>query len=487
MMSIMKRYRCALLLALFSTVFWGQGARAQEPDGVQKAVELNKQALAAFANLDVEEASALLKQALEVCSAQQLEQHPVAARTHIHLGVVYVAGLKLRDKSIEEFKKALRIDPNIKVTKSMVNPEVQSAFQEALMEISEGGAPATPVAPPAQPTPPVEPAPSAQDSGTAMVHTPVTEGASGQPIAIRVQVPVSLGAERVVLAYRPSGATEYLKHELDPVESSDWYQGQIPAEATGGESVAYCILAQNAQGQPVAQSGTEAEPHVITLGEGTGGEVSGSTDQENEGEEEGGGLSFWAAVTVGSGFGYHSGTPEANRTNDKGVNLKSSGMAMSRLLQINPEIGFFRSDSFVLSLQGRFQMVSGASQVKGSNVVNNNSACKGGICKPASLAVAALAKLTWFLGEPSRVMPFLTLAAGAGQIRQVVDVGKLSGCPTGGCKDTVVGGPVLLGPGAGLTIELSDAFLLVASANVLVGVPKFLANMDVSLGFAYMR
>jgi hypothetical protein len=27
----------------------------------------------------------------------------------------------------------------------------------------------------------------------------------------------------------------------------------------------------------------------------------------------------------------------------------------------------------------------------------------------------------------------------------------------------------------------------VASANVLVGVPKFLANMDVSLGFAYMR
>jgi hypothetical protein len=461
---------------------------AQEPDGVQKAVELNKQALAAFANLDVEEASALLKQALEVCSAQQLEQHPVAARTHIHLGVVYVAGLKLRDKSIEEFKKALRIDPNIKITKSMINPEVQSAFQEALMEISEGGAPATPAAPPAHPTPPDE----TQEAGSAMVHTPLTEGASGQPIAIRVQVPVSLGAERVVLSYRPSGATEYLKHELDPVESSDWYQGQIPAEATGSESVAYCILAQNAQGQPVAQSGTEAEPHVITLGEGTGGisngALPGQTDQEDvEGEEEGDGLSFWAAVTVGSGFGYHSGTPEANRTNDQGVNLKSSGMAMSQLLQINPEIGFFRSDSFLLSLQGRFQMVSGASQVKGSNVANNSSACKGGICKPASLAVAALAKLTWFLGEPGRVMPFLTLAAGAGQIRQVVDVGKLSGCPAGGCKDTVVGGPVLFGPGAGLIIELSDAFSLVASANALVGVPKFLANVDVSLGFAYMR
>jgi hypothetical protein len=359
------------------------------------------------------------------------------------------------------------------------------------MDVSEDGAPATPATPPALPTP-VEPASPTKGAGKAMIHTPVTEGASGQPVTIRVQVPVSLGDGRVVLAYRPSGASEYLKHELDLVESSDWYQGQIPAEATGGESVAYYILAQNAQGQLLAQSGTEAEPHVITLGESTGGVAGGatssSTDQEEpEGEEEGEGLSFWAAVTVGSGFGYHSGTPEANHTNDQGVSLKSSGIGMSRLLQINPEIGYFHSDSFLLSLQGRFQMVSGASQVKGSNVANNSSACKGGICKPASLAVAALAKLTWFLGEPSRVMPFLTLAAGAGQIRQVVDVGKLSGCPASGCKDTVVGGPVLLGPGAGLTIELSDAFLLVASANVLVGVPKFLANMDVSLGFAYVR
>jgi hypothetical protein len=71
----------------------------------------------------------------------------------------------------------------------------------------------------------------------------------------------------------------------------------------------------------------------------------------------------------------------------------------------------------------------------------------------------------------------------------VVDLPKqnMTGCPPSGCKDTVVGGPVLFGPGVGITIELSDSFLIVASANALVGVPKVMANLDVNLGLAYVR
>jgi hypothetical protein len=83
-------------------------------------------------------------------------------------------------------------------------------------------------------------------------------------------------------------------------------------------------------------------------------------------------------------------------------------------------------------------------------------------------------------------MPFLSLAAGAGQIRQVVGVGKLEGCSST-CKDTVVGGLVLFGPGAGITIELSTHFSLVAGVNVLVGVPKVMANADANFGIAYLR
>ena len=499
MMFISKRYRYAVPLIVFATaVAWGLQADAQDQDPVQGVIELNKKALAAYANLDVEEASKLLNQALELCGTQKLDTHPMAARTHVHLGVVYVVGRKQRDQGIEEFKKALRIDPTIKVTKSMINPEVQSAFAEASMDVSEGaeggesapGAaqPQAPAAPPAEPEPPAQPVAATE---SAIVHAPVTEAAPGQPITIKAQVTASLGAERVVLAYRPEGASDFLTREMDPSESGDWHQTQIPPEATSGASVAYYIFAQNGDGQQLAQNGTASEPHVVKLSGEAAAAGAGSEGETGEGAEEGGeqggAVSLWFALAAGSGFGYHSGTPEANRTNDSGVALKSSGVAMSQLLQIAPEIGYFVSDSLVLALQGRMQIVSGASEVKGSAVTGNTGACKGGTCHPASYAVAVLAKAIWFVGEPRRVTPFLSLAAGAGQIREVVDVGKLSGCPSSGCKDTVVGGPVLFGPGAGITFELNDSFSLLASANLLVGVPKVMGNLDVNLGLVYVR
>jgi tetratricopeptide (TPR) repeat protein len=507
-----KRYRYAALLTILSAAAtWATLAKAEDADSVQKVVELNKKALAAFANLDVEEATKLLKQALEICGTAQLEKHPAAARTHVHLGAVYVAGLKQRDQGMEEFKKALRIDPTIKVTKALLNPEVQSAFAEASMDVTEGaeaggsapGAaqPEPQAAPPTQPAPPPQPAPPAQppaSAESAIVHTPVTQGVVGQPIIIKVQVPESLDAERVVVLYRPEGATDFLTREMDPVKDSDWYQTEIPPEATRGASVAYYILAQNAEGQPLAQKGSVEEPLVVTLGgegvegAGPGGETA---EEGEEAGEEGRAPFLWFTLAVGSGFGYHSGTPEANRTNDYGDKLKSSGIAWSELLQIAPEVGFFISESLVVSLQGRIQIVTGATQVNGSQV---GGACKGGTCQPSSYALAGLAKVTWFLGEPRRVTPFLTLAAGAGQIRHVVDLPKedtpdhtkkqnLLGCPASNCKDTVVGGPVLFGPGAGVTVELSDSFLIIASATALVGVPNIMANLDVNLGVLYLR
>jgi len=171
--------------------------------------------------------------------------------------------------------------------------------------------------------------------------------------------------------------------------------------------------------------------------------------------------------------------PKQNRTNDSGVALKDSGIAGALAFHISPEIGYFVSDSLLLSLQGRFQIVTGGSQINGSAVTSSKDACKGGVCHPAIYALAGLAKLTWFIGEPKKVTPFVSLAAGAGQIRHVVSLPSkdpanpskpyLLGCPSSGCVDTVVGGPVLFGPGGGITVELSDSFLIVASTNVLVG------------------
>jgi hypothetical protein len=499
MMLISRRCRHVVLLTIFSTtVTWGIRANAQDPESVQKVVELNKKALAAYSNLDVEEAARLLKQALEVCGTAQLEKHPVAGRTHVHLGVVYVAGFKQRDQGVEEFKKALRVDPSIKITKSMLNPEVQSAFAEASMDVSEGGE-GEGSAPGAAETGPqgTQPARPAASPESAIVHTPVTESAVGQPIAIQAQVQASLQAEKVVLAYRPDGASDFVTLEMFLIENSDACEAQIPAEATTGASVAYYIAAQNAQGEPVAQNGSAVDPHIVNLGaKGAGGGIINGVNPEaetakesEEGGEEGEGVSFWFGLAIGGGGGYHSGTPEANRRNDSNVPLKNSGISMAWAVQISPEVGYFVSDNLLLSLQGRFQIVTGGSQINSSAVTKTTNACKGGICHPAFYALAGLAKLTWFIGEPKKVTPFLSLAAGAGQIRHVVNVGNkdLSGCPPTGCQDTVVGGPVLFGPGGGVTVELSDSFLIVAGTNALFGVPHFMLNVDVNVGLVYVR
>jgi len=102
MILISKGNRHVVLLTVFQRGgHLGTRADAEEAESVQTVVELNKKALAAYANLDVEEATKLLKQALEICGTAHLDDHLVAARTHVHIGVVYVAGLKQRDQGME--------------------------------------------------------------------------------------------------------------------------------------------------------------------------------------------------------------------------------------------------------------------------------------------------------------------------------------------------------------------------------------------------
>jgi hypothetical protein len=111
---------------------------AGDPAAVNKVTELNKQALAAYAQQDWDSAKDLLKQALQICADANLDQHPITARTHLHFGAVAIVGFKQRDAGIKQFKKALEIQPDIKLTKAIVTPELSDAFEEAQLA-STGG------------------------------------------------------------------------------------------------------------------------------------------------------------------------------------------------------------------------------------------------------------------------------------------------------------------------------------------------------------
>src|SRR5215207_4628906 len=86
-------------------------ARAQDPEALARVRDLNKKAVDAYENLDLEEARKSLMTALEICATEGLNRHNLKATTHLNLGVVLVGGSKQRDAGTKQFKRALEIDP----------------------------------------------------------------------------------------------------------------------------------------------------------------------------------------------------------------------------------------------------------------------------------------------------------------------------------------------------------------------------------------
>jgi hypothetical protein len=122
------------LLAGVVVLLTSAGAAASgDPAAVAKVTNLNKKALDAYEKQDYESARDLLKQALDMCSSSGLDQHPITARTHIHFGVVAIVGFKQHDVGLKHFRKAIEIEPDIKLTKSLVTPALQDAFEEAVL------------------------------------------------------------------------------------------------------------------------------------------------------------------------------------------------------------------------------------------------------------------------------------------------------------------------------------------------------------------
>jgi len=134
-------FRAVLLAALVSllAVAVPGTAAAQDQGAVNKVTLLNKKAIDAYNKQDYETARELLKQALELCASAGLDKHPIRARTHIHFGIVAIVGFKQREVGLKQFRKALEVQPDIKLTKSLATPELQDAFEEAVLADGGGG------------------------------------------------------------------------------------------------------------------------------------------------------------------------------------------------------------------------------------------------------------------------------------------------------------------------------------------------------------
>jgi hypothetical protein len=294
---------------------------------------------------------------------------------------------------------------------------------------------------------------------------------------VSAKVQKDLTFDKLVLAYRPDGATDFLGREMKE-QGGGRYGADIPATATLGSTVAYYIEAQDSDGNPVAARGSVDNPMVVHLS----GVGAPKKEEEEESEEEDGGEApdyrYFVGMMVGTGFGWATGTGDTNAD----VMVDPSGLALAKSAQIAPEFGYWMNETLMLSLQLRYQVVTGTTPVYAPSCGSD------GVCHTANYALAVFAKATWMYGE-KKLHPFFSLSAGVGRIRHVVTLDKIPAqCGANHdqtCVDTIGAGPVLVGPGAGIMYDLTESLGLVAQLNSVLGFPDFTFNLDANVGVAY--
>jgi hypothetical protein len=464
----MRPLACLLGLALLAAT---GSARAEADDSaaIDKIVKLNKRAVDEYENLNFDEARKILNNALAACAQSGLDNQGVAARTHVHLGVVLFAGFKQKDQAIKEFRKALEIQADIKLDKTLANPEIQAVFDEA-----GGGQKGEPSAAATAP-------PAAAD---AVTHEPVTRAEQGKPIPISVTIDSSVSAKKVVLSFSADGSEDFGEREMKEDSPGNW-SGEIPASATEGAKVRYYIEVSGADDQTLATKGTAAAPLVVALTAPAGSVAPtmgrNTVEAPKKAEDtETGSPSWYFGLGLGSGVGWTTGTGEINSQD----HVSPPGFAAAKLGQVVPEVGYLVMPQLLVSFQFRYQLVQGATAFHATD----GSCGASMICAPATYALAGFGRAAWLFDFGS-LHPFAGGTVGVGTIRHLATFKSEPHCGanppyTSTCIDTVASGPIFVGGTGGLLYNLSPFFALMAETNVVAGFTKFTFNVDFNIGVA---
>ena len=302
---------------------------------VGKITLLNRKALEAYQHLEFETAMRLLNEALDQSERAGLTQHPIRARTFVTLGIVSLGGFRQRDQAVKYFRRALQIQPEVRLSPGLANPDIQAAFDEAIAGLSTPGG---------EDLPPEK----------ALVHEPVRVGEADKPVPILVVPDKDLDATSVVLRYRASTASAFTDLAMKK-GSSGGFEAAIPVSATAGEHVAYFIEARRANGSVLVGRGTAADPIVVALARPTTPVAAGVVRERRRPPRR----VRQAAVLRDPRAGPGSGG-RAERARRRCGKVESPGVDWTVMGQVVPEIGYLVTPRFMIGVQGRLQLVRGA-------------------------------------------------------------------------------------------------------------------------------
>jgi hypothetical protein len=260
-------------------------------DDAERIERLNKKAMEDYDALEFESARRTLVDCVAKLRSAGLDETPLAAKTHIHLGIVYIAGFKDRGRGQQQFERALKIDPTLKLDPALATPELQEVWDAAVAALPKkkrAQASQTPPPAPAQdpllsPTQPQSP-PKGQETDApaapaeALSHVPVDEVGAGQKVNIYAKPLQSIA--RAVLFYRAPGQAAYAQAEMGRSRKVPGeIVGQVPAGVTAGRSFQYYIEAYDAAGAVVGRQGSPESPFVVLV---SGGKAARPVEDDRE-------------------------------------------------------------------------------------------------------------------------------------------------------------------------------------------------------------
>jgi hypothetical protein len=535
--------RALAFAAVALTLAFSGAARAEDSSMVDKIVEMNKHALEDFNTQDWDSAKETLLAALVAGKRAGLEAHPIMARTYVHLGVVYLSGLKDRKKGLQSFARALEIDPSIKLSKAMSTPELEDALAEAAKQVkpragteAAGGdttpTPATP--PPAKrrgpamidesaepsPPPPTRKRGPAIEGGAPAVpaaRAPRTSGEdeSGEPdvplhvaaldcptpdevppdkaVKLRCAVASNLSVAKVVLLYRQPGSEEFGETEMTPTPKG-WYEGKIPKKVVTGKSIQFYFEGRNAAGKALVSNGRADSPNLILLREKKAAEEAeaeaaesspgGGDTEENPLDErnEGLGPKLYLGKVDKSRIGLD--THYGNRRFWIGLGFGTGyGYAKGNGLEVRKDLQAYYQPGSGWAGLGHLAPEVGY-QITPDVAIslegrNQWIPQSGKFAKFTYGGAQSVMARLLFFSKQSQLRFFGSLMAGGGQGFRFV---LYPDDKLPDFKDTVRGGPYLAGVGAGLNYEMSHSMSLVLELNGLAGFPIFSMVADINAG-----
>ena len=435
-----------------------------------------KEAMESYDLMDYDAARKALNQALAVAKKAKLDKDPLVAKAYLDLGIVAFAVPDTEGAKVS-FLSAVQVDPKIQIDPAYKSAEMAKLLDEARSEAGGG------------PGPVVDAQPGVDCSSVkGLQHTIIETAKGGAPLAVEAQLAPDIKATKVVIMYRPEGATDFT--EVKMTNQGCKYTGNIPASALKGSLVHYYVAAYDGGNKPVAAKGSAGSPNIIEV---SGVATGGGSDNEDpingsktvvkppppSGGEVDGDISkgvvvgpkqahILIAFSGGFGFGYVSGTTEGGNT------VKTCCVGVSPAVII-PELGYYLNPRMSIGVAIRLGLPLGA------NVDGHATAAPGGVLR-VRYALSPTGNGLTVMGQ-----------IGAGILRNTIKIDNTMNA--GMDTDIVAQGPLLLGGGVGYRKQVagSVAFLVDLSALAAIAVTDHLGSAphlenglaaDLSLGLA---